>query len=65
MKTYRFLVRSTRRGFAEWVSVREDGVELRRIDRDVWQETVREFRERVAAELEAEGYVPEAHQYTL
>ncbi len=65
MKTYRFLVRSTRRGFTEWVSVREDGVELRRIDRDVWQETVREFRERVAAELEAEGYVPEEHQYTL
>lgn len=65
MKTYRFLVRSTRRGFTEWASVREDGVEVRRIDRDVWQETVRQFRERVGAELEAAGYAPEEHQYTL
>ncbi len=65
MKTYCFQVRSTRRGFTEWASIREDGVEVRRIDRDVWQETVRQFRERVGAQLQAEGYVPEEHQYTL
>ena len=65
MKTYRFQVRSTRHGFTEWASVLEDGVEVRRIDRDVWQETVRQFRERVGAQLKAEGYVPEPHQYTL
>lgn len=46
MKTYKFVCRSTRRGFTEWASVMEDGVEVRRIDpRDVWQETVRQFRE--------------------
>lgn len=43
----------------------EDGVEVRRIDRDVWQETVRQFRERVGAQLEAEGYQLAEHQYTL
>jgi hypothetical protein len=26
---------------------------------------VRQFRERVGAQLEAEGYQPEDHQYTL
>lgn len=65
MKTFKFVCRSTRRGFTEWASVLEDGVEVRRIDRDVHMETVRQFRERVAAQLEAEGYVPEPHQYTL
>lgn len=65
MKTFKFVCRSTRMGFTEWASVLEDGVEVRRIDRDVHMETVRQFRERVAAQLEAEGYVPEAHQYTL
>ncbi len=65
MKTYRFYCRSTRRGFLEWVVASEDGREVRRIDRNVWLETVRQFRERAAAELEAEGFVPEEHQYTL
>ena len=65
MKTYKFVCRSTRRGFKEWASVCEDGIEVKRIDRDVWQETVRQFRERVGAQLEAEGYQMEEHQYTL
>ncbi len=65
MKTYRFFCRSTRRGFTEWVIASEDGQEVKRFDRNVQMETVREFRERVAAELEAEGFVPEEHQYTL
>lgn len=65
MKTYKFVCRSTRRGFTEWASVCEDGVEVRRIDRNVQLETVREFRERVGAQLQAEGYQPEPHQYTL
>ncbi len=65
MKTYKFVCRSTRRGFTEWASVCEDGTEVRRIDRNVQLETVREFRERVGAQLEAEGYQPEEHQYTL
>ena len=64
-KTYRFCCRSTRGGFTEWASVCEDGVEVRRIDRDVHVETVRQFRERVGADLEAEGYVPAPGQYTL
>jgi hypothetical protein len=38
---------------------------VRRIDRDVHLETVRQFRERVAAQLEAEGYQLADHQYTL
>ena len=61
MKTYKFVCRSTRRGFTEWASVMEDAVEVRRIDR----ETVRQFRERVGAQLEAEGYQLAEHQYTL
>ena len=65
MKTYRFFCRSTRRGFTEWVVASEDGQEVKRIDRDVHIETVRQFRERVGAQLEAEGFVPEEHQYTL
>ena len=65
MKTYQFVCRSTRGGFTEWASVREDGVEIQRIDRDVRQETVRQFRERVGAQLEAEGCVLAEHQYTL
>ncbi len=65
MKTYRFECRSTRGGFTQWATAMEDGVEVKRVDRDVWQETVRQFRERVGAELEAEGYVPEPNQYTL
>ncbi len=65
MKTYKFVCRSTRGGFTEWASVMEDGEEVRRIDRDVHLETVRQFRERVGAQLEAEGYQPAEHQYTL
>lgn len=65
MKTYKFVCRSTRRGFKEWASVCEDDVEVRRIDRDVTQETVRQFRERVGAQLEAEGYTLAPHQYLL
>ena len=65
MKTYQFVCRSERRGFKEYASVRENGEEIKRIDRDVWQETVREFRERVGAQLEAEGCVMADHQYTL
>ncbi|MBR2521239.1 MAG: hypothetical protein IKE62_03535 [Oscillospiraceae bacterium] len=65
MKTYRFECRSTPNGFTEWASVREDGAEVKKIDRDVTQETVRQFRERVGAQLEAEGYRPEENQYTL
>lgn len=65
MKTYRFFCRSTRRGFTEWVVASEDGREVKRIDRNVQQETVRQFRERTAAALEAEGFVPDEHQYTL
>ncbi len=64
-KTYQFVCRSTRGGFTEWASIREDGVEVRRIDRNVQQETVRQFRERVAPQLEAAGYVLADHQYTL
>ena len=64
-KTFKFVCRSTRRGFTEWASVLEDGVEVRHIDRDVTIETVRQFRERVGAQLVAEGYQPEEHQYTL
>ncbi len=65
MKTFKFCCRSTRRGFTEWASVCEDGVEVKRIDRNVQLETVRQFRERVGAELIAEGYQPDEHQYTL
>ena len=65
MKTYRFDCRSTRRGFTQWVVAKEDGKEVKRIDRDVTQETVREFYERAGALLEAEGFVPEEHQYSL
>lgn len=65
MKEYKFVCRSTRRGFTEWASVCEDGLEVKRIDRDVTLETVRQFRERVGAQLEAEGYQMAEHQYTL
>lgn len=66
MKTYQFVCRSTPGGFTEYASVRdENGEELQRIDRDVHMETVREFRERVGAALEAEGCVMAEHQYTL
>lgn len=65
MKTFKFVCRSTRRGFTEWASVCEDGVEVKRIDRNVQLETVRQFRERVGAQLEAEGYQLAEHQYTL
>ncbi len=58
MKTYQFFCRSTRRGFTEWAVASEDGAEVRRVDRNVQLETTREFRERVGAELEKEGYVP-------
>ena len=60
MKTYQFFCRSTRRGFLEWVVASEDGAEVRRVDRDVQLETTRQFRERVGAELEKEGFVPAA-----
>jgi hypothetical protein len=65
MKTYKFVCRSTRLGFTEYCSVCDDDQEVRRIDRDVHLETVRQFRERVAAQLEAEGYQLADHQYTL
>ena len=65
MKTYKFDCRSTRGGFKQWALLLEDGQEIGRIDRNVQVETVREFRERVSAQLEAEGYTPEPHQYTL
>ena len=65
MKTYRFDCRITRRGFTQWAVAKEDGKEVKRIDRDVTQETVREFYERAGALLEAEGFVPEEHQYSL
>ena len=65
MKTFKFCCRSTRRGFTEWASVCEDGKEVKRIDRDVTLETVRQFRERVGAQLEAEGCQMADHQYTL
>ena len=64
-KTFKFCCRSTRGGFTEWAVACEDGVEVKRIDRDVTMETVRQFRERVGAQLEAEGYKPAEHQYTL
>lgn len=65
MKTYQFVCRSNPDGLSEYASVREDGTEIKRIDRDVRLETVREFRERVSAELEAEGCQMAEHQYTL
>ena len=65
MKEYIFECRSTTRGLRQWAACLEDGVEVRRIDRDVQQETVSQFRKRVGAELEAEGYVPAPNQYTL
>ena len=65
MKTYKFCCRSTRGGFTERTSVMEDDVEVKRIDRDVTMETVRQFRERVGAELEAQGYKMAEHQYSL
>ena len=65
MKTNKFVCRSTRLGVKEYCSVCENDVEVRRIDRDVHQETVRQFRERVGAELEAQGYQMAEHQYTL
>ena len=65
MKEYKFYCRSTPDGFTEWAIATEDGKEVKRIDRDVHMETVRQFRERVGAELEAEGYVPAPNQYTL
>ena len=65
MKEYRFDCRSTPDGFTQWALCTEDGVEVKRIDRDVHAETVRQFRERVGALLEAEGYVPAPDQYTL
>ena len=66
MMIYRFDCRSTPDGLTQWASVfDEDGNEVRRIDRDVQQETVMQFRLRVGAMLEAEGCVADPHQYTL
>ena len=64
-KLYKFCCRSTPDGFTEWASVTEGGAEVKRIDRDVGMETVRQFRERVGALLEAEGYQADPNQYTL
>ena len=64
-KEYSFACRSTPRGFTEWASCTEDGVEIKRVDRDVRVETVSQFRARVSAMLEAEGYAPAPNQYTL
>ena len=65
MKEYRFDCRSTPDGFTQWAVCTADGVEVKRIDRDVRLETVGQFRKRVGAMLEAEGYVPAPDQYTL
>ena len=66
MMTYRFDCRSTPDGFTQWASVfDESGNEVRRIDRDVQQETVMQFRLRVGAMLEAEGITPDPNQYSL
>ena len=66
MNTYQFVCRSAPDGLKEWCSIRdENGTEVRRIDRDVRMETVREFHERISAQLEAEGCVLAPHQYTL
>ena len=65
LKEYRFDCRSTPDGFTQWAVCTEDGVEVKRVDRDVRLETVRQFRERVGAALEAEGYRPAPDQYTL
>lgn len=65
MKTYKFDCRSTTRGLTQWVCAYEDGVEVKRIDRDVHMETVSQFRNRVSALLEAEGYTADPHQYTM
>lgn len=66
MMIYRFDCRSTPDGFTQWASVYdENGTELRRIERNVQQETVTQFRTRVGAMLEAEGCVADEHQYTL
>lgn len=65
MKTYKFVCRSTRGGFLEWAVGYDGDTEVLRIQRDVTQETVRQFRERVGAQLEAEGYTMAEHQYTL
>ncbi|MBO4831403.1 MAG: hypothetical protein J5569_02895 [Oscillospiraceae bacterium] len=66
MNTYRFDCRSTPDGFTQWACVYdENGTEIRRIDRDVQQETVTQFRVRVGKMLEAEGCVPDENQYCL
>lgn len=65
MKTYKFVCRSTRRGFKEWpASVR---TALRSAGSTVMCGRRRsgQFRERVGAQLESEGYQMEEHQYTL
>ena len=65
MKEYRFDCRSTPSGLKQWAVCTEDGVEVKRVDRDVRLETVAQFRTRVGAELEAEGYTAAPDQYTL
>lgn len=66
LKTYKFVCRSTRGGFKEYAcAMDESGNEIKRINRDVTQETVTQFRTRVGAQLEAEGFVMAPHQYTL
>jgi hypothetical protein len=65
MKTFRFYVRSRRSGFAEWVVAEDNGVEVKRINRDIHAETVGEFRRRIAAQLEAEGFTAADNQYSL
>lgn len=65
MKTYRFCVRSRPGGFTEWAEAYDNGSVVKRIDRDVHAETVRDFRARASAELEAQGFKPEENQYSL
>ena len=65
MKTYRFYVRSKPSGFTEWVVAEDNGVEVKRIDRDIHTETVGEFRRRISALLEEEGFEPAKDQYSL
>lgn len=65
MKEYRVECRSTTGGLKQWATCLEDGVEVKRIDRNVQLETVSQFWKRLEAELGPEGYVPAQDQYTL
>ena len=65
MKTYRFFERSTRGGFTQWAVAYDEGKETARLDREVYTETVRQFRQRVSGVFEAQGYAYDAGQYCL